>query len=66
MCVGLWVTTMALRRLKLNVTLRGQGQDAVGLTSILDLGQYPSYGCDCPIVVNRKAYTITDLTAFCA
>ena len=29
-----WVTTMARRRLKLKAT--GQGQDAVGLTPILD------------------------------
>ena len=35
-----WVTTMARRRLKLKVT--GQGQDAVGLTSILDRGQFSS------------------------
>jgi len=33
-----WVTTMARGRLKLKVT--GQGQDAVGLTPILDRGQF--------------------------
>ena len=35
-----WVTNMARRGLKLKVT--GQGQDAVGLTSILDRGEFSS------------------------
>jgi len=36
-----WVTTMARRRLKLKVT--GQGQDSVGLISILDRGEFSSW-----------------------
>jgi len=38
--IHVWVTTVSRRRLKLKVT--GEGQDAVGLTSILDRGQFSS------------------------
>jgi len=36
---------VARRGLKLKVT--GQGQNTFGLTSILDRGQFSSFGCNC-------------------